>query len=250
MAGVVLPLAGAWILRGLGSTGIISGAVAGWLTASILIRMGTNPALHSRLSARSGAVYVAWVRFTAVFVRLSRPLLRLRPTPPAEHGSSGLIRAESRAAPAAGDLGPEERGLFRRLLASTAILVSDIMTRWPRVVVVEDTASPEAASARFRESGHSRLPVLRGENVVGLVRVKDNLGASGQVADFMGPVHFVRQEAIVQDVFDEMRDAGVHLAVVLDRLGRSVGLVTVEDILEEIVGELHDEREAPGEESP
>jgi CBS domain containing-hemolysin-like protein len=57
------------------------------------------------------------------------------------------------------------------------------------------------------------------------------------------PAYFVRQEETIQDLLDELREARVHLAVVVDRLGRRVGIVTVEDVLEEIVGELHDERE-------
>ena len=61
----------------------------------------------------------------------------------------------------------------------------------------------------------------------------------------MRPVYFVRENAVVQDLLDELQEAHAHLAVVVDPLGRSVGLVTMEDILEEIVGELYDEREAP-----
>ena len=59
-------------------------------------------------------------------------------------------------------------------------------------------------------------------------------------------MYFVRQEVTVQALFDELQEARVHLAVVVDRLGRKVGIVTMEDVLEEIVGEIHDERERPG----
>ena len=66
----------------------------------------------------------------------------------------------------------------------------------------------------------------------------------------MRPPYFVRQEPVIQEVLDALRRAREHLAVVVDELGRPVGVVTVEDILEELVGELYDEREAPAEDAP
>ena len=71
-------------------------------------------------------------------------------------------------------------------------------------------------------------------------------GKAGSIRAILRPVYFVRQEVTVQALFDELQEARVHLAVVVDRLGRKVGIVTMEDILEEIVGEIHDERERPG----
>jgi CBS domain containing-hemolysin-like protein len=63
------------------------------------------------------------------------------------------------------------------------------------------------------------------------------------VGALLRPVYFVRREETVADLLDELQEGRVHLAVVVDVLGRHVGIVTMEDVLEEIVGELHDERE-------
>ncbi len=88
---------------------------------------------------------------------------------------------------------------------------------------------------------------------MGLVTVKDllpypaaNRATPRSLGEVLRPAYFVRQEETIQDLFDELREARLHLAVVVDRLGRTVGIVTVEDMLEEIVGELHDERERGG----
>lgn len=140
--------------------------------------------------------------------------------------------------------------MLRRLLASNAIVVSDIMTRWDGVIAVDADTPPEAMPGVFRSSRHSRLPLVEGGRVLGVIAVKDVLAA--RLASPMPPptrlmraAHFVRREMLVQDLLDELQDEREHLAVVVDSLGRPVGVVTVEDVLEEIVGELYDEREAP-----
>jgi magnesium and cobalt transporter len=166
----------------------------------------------------------------------------LRARRPDEDESASHLYAETRAtlAPAEVPLGREERRLLRRLLANTAILVSDIMTPWSRVNTVPAGSPDGEVASALRASGHSRLPVVESDRVVGVVTVKDTLAGRG-----VRPVHFVRRETTVQELLDELREARTHLAVVVDRFGRAVGIVTVEDVLEEIVGELYDEREAP-----
>jgi putative hemolysin len=226
---------------------VVIGGLVGWTLAAGADAAGGGW-IRRLAEMRSGLAYALWVRATDPAVAVARPLLRRRRRPEEGTADHGRVLAEARASlsPAGGRLGQEERRLLRRLLASTAILVSDIMTRWSRVRTVPRGADPAAVGGVFADSGHSRLPVLDGERVVGLLTIKDML-----VADAAGPgaalrpVHFLRSGTVVQDAFDEMRAAQVHLAVVVDRYGRPVGILTVEDILEEIVGELHDEREAP-----
>jgi CBS domain containing-hemolysin-like protein len=101
------------------------------------------------------------------------------------------------------------------------------------------------------EEGHSRLPVYEGsiDSVVGVVLAKDLLpllredrgGVSFDVRALMREPYFVPDTKPVDDLLAEFRQHGVHLAIVLDEFGGTYGLVTLEDLLEEIVGEIHDE---------
>jgi magnesium and cobalt transporter len=161
-----------------------------------------------------------------------------------------MVLAESRATLLpAGRLGRAERRFLRKLLASTSILVADILVKWESVDWIALDTPRDAAVDRVRRSGRSRLPVLDGNRVVGLVTAKDLLlglhrpGSRGEPRDLMRPVYFVREEETIKALLGELQEARAHLAVVLDRLGRPSGIVTMEDVLEEIVGELHDERE-------
>lgn len=206
--------------------------------------------------ARGGAGYATWARLTLPPARLARVLRR----PGAEVASGGsdraLVLAESQAAlvPGGARLGLAERRFLRRLLASTSILVDDIMTRWSSVHTAPVDLSFEQLPERIHAAGRSRLPVLQGERVVGMLTAKDVLpalhgagSAEASVAGLMRPAYFVRREATVQELMEELQEARVHLAVVVDPLGREVGIVSMEDVLEEIVGELYDERERTGE---
>jgi CBS domain-containing protein len=243
LAGGVLRLSWGWVA---------AVCFLGWLVAALTEAAGGTRMMRRLGRGRGGVLYGVWARLVLPAARVSRPLLPWRAGRVATPLSEGVVNAETRAAlaGAGGRLGREERRLLRRLLASTSILVADVMTRWDAVRTLEDGLSPEDARARARASGHSRLPVVAGGRVVGLITVKDLLpypitGPEPPLTlrERLRPAYFVRQEETIQDLLDELREARVHLAVVVDRLGRRVGIVTVEDVLEEIVGELHDERE-------
>lgn len=241
-----VPPALALMLRPLGPAPAGMGFVGGWMLIAFM-DAGWEP--WRRLQSNWG--FRLWVRFTEGPVRLVRPLQRVGGPGSSNSPARSRVDAESRAAlaPLGGALGLAERRLLRKLLASTAIVVSDIMTPWARVSDVNVDATRAVLLQRFRDSGHSRLPVRRDKTVVGVVHVKDALTASEGAAleGLSRPPYFVRQESVIQEVLDALRNAREHLAVVLDRLGRPVGVVTIEDILEELVGELYDEREKPRE---
>jgi CBS domain-containing protein len=238
---------------------LVGAWVAGWFLAAAAEATGGTGAGGRPARRRGGALYGAWGRLTLPVARAVRPLLRVRAPAEEDRTAPSLVRVESRAAlsGAGGRLGREERRLLRRLLASTTIVVADIMTPWEAVDRIRTDASPAEAADRVRASGHSRLPVVAGDGaasgegkVVGLVTVKDLLPrvhraapAGASVGVLVRPVYFVRREETVADLLDELKEGRVHLAVVVDGLGRQVGIVTMEDVLEEIVGELHDERE-------
>jgi len=250
----LIPLAfGAWWGR-LGWEAALVAIAGGWWLGSVADAAGGSARARGVVRFPGGRGIGVWSRLTGVPARLARPLLRLRPAATAASEGEGYVLAESQASltPTGARLSREERRLLRRLLASNAILVSDIMTRWERVHALPAGMSVDGAVTRIKQWGRSRIPVLEGERVTGLVTVKDLLVRAGNgrapaaLHDLARPVHFVREGTTVRGLLEEFKLARAHLAVVVDRLGRPVGLATVEDILEEIVGELYDEREAPG----
>jgi len=160
-----------------------------------------------------------------------------------------MLVGESRRA---GVVEHEEESLVRRVFRLTDRTVGDIMVHRTVVVGVPQTATVADAVAVIRERGFSRLPVFgdTAEEIVGGVRAKDLLlqVAAGQaqapVSSVMRPVLFVPETKPVVELLEEMRKGRPPLAVVLEEYGSIAGIVTIEDLLEEIVGEI------PGESRP
>ncbi len=126
--------------------------------------------------------------------------------------------------------------------------VREIMVPLVDVAALPETATPDEAIALIRERGHSRLPLFRDriDNMVGLVAAMDLLRQGAEVTELkaiMRPPVFVPETKRIDDLLREMQKARIQLAVVVDEYGGSMGVVAVEDILEQIVGEIRDERE-------
>ena len=145
---------------------------------------------------------------------------------------------------------PTERTMFLNLLNFGDLRVDDVMV--PRADIVSLDQSVEVAEmARImREAGHSRVPVFRGtlDDIVGMVHVRDLLRYWGSEEPFsLGEITrrllFVPPSMKVRDLLLQMRAARIHMAVVVDEFGGTDGLVTIEDLVEEIVGEIHDEHD-------
>jgi CBS domain-containing protein len=229
-------------------------ALAGWVFV-LGMETGTVRWLDGLGRSRGAAGYAVWARLTQPGSRLVEPLLRARGARPPGDRTRARVLAEARATLVSGGgrLGRSEMRFLRRLLASTNILVADILTHWDAVHRVDVGATVAEAARIAHDSGHSRLAVTDGDRVAGLITAKDILprlhGPSrGEepAGDLLRPVYFVRREETVKDLLEELQAGRTHLAVVVDRMGRPVGIVTMEDVLEEIVGELHDEREREG----
>src|SRR3990170_1620599 len=117
------------------------------------------------------------------------------------------------------------------------------------VLAFEEHSSLEEATDGLLGSGYSRAPVYRGsiDNVVGLVYVKDLLaawregGEDKAVGKLMREPYFVPEAKLVDDLLEEMQDRRVQMAIVVDEYGGTAGVVTIEDIVEEIIGEIRDE---------
>ena len=150
---------------------------------------------------------------------------------------------------AEGILEEEEGELIHSILEFGDTSVGEVMTPRPDIVALPTTASVREARDVIIESKYSRLPVYRDQidNVEGFIYVRDLLQcwAEGQepesIASLVRPVYFVPETKAVADLLEEMQKAHVQLSMVIDEYGGVAGLVTVEDILEEIVGEIEDE---------
>ncbi|MBA2337661.1 MAG: HlyC/CorC family transporter [Acidimicrobiia bacterium] len=142
-----------------------------------------------------------------------------------------------------------ERELISSVIEVGDTVVREVMVPRPDMVTLPATASIDEAVALSVEAGRSRIPVLgQGiDDVVGVLYVRDLLSLfdddSGhrQVADLARPAYIVPEAMPVLDLMREMQNDRDHLAIVVDEFGGTAGLVTMEDVLEEIVGEITDE---------
>jgi putative hemolysin len=167
----------------------------------------------------------------------------------AEEDNGDDIQALIDVGEAEGILEEEEGELIHSIIEFGDTRVSEVMTPRPDIVAVEATATVREARDIMIESKYSRLPVYRDQidNVDGLIYVRDLLQrwAEGKedepIAPLMRPVYFVPETKPVAELLEEMQKAHVQLSIVIDEYGGVSGLVTVEDILEEIVGEIEDE---------
>ena len=153
--------------------------------------------------------------------------------------------------PVAGDLSPTERQMLRNLLHFGEQTAGEIaVTRGDIIAVASDISFDELVRA-FADAGHSRLPVY-GESldeVVGMVHIKDvfiaNVDAAKDrsMAALMREPLFVPESMGAIELLARMRAQRTHLAIVVDEFGGTEGLVTIEDVVEEIVGEIEDEHD-------
>jgi CBS domain containing-hemolysin-like protein len=153
--------------------------------------------------------------------------------------------------PEPGDLSPQERLMLRNLLHFGDRTAGDIAVTRGEIVAVPATIGFEELANAFAEAGHSRLPVY-GESldeVVGMVHIKDLFVAARDpsrdrsLSALMRTPLFVPESMGVLDLLARMRSGRVHLAIVVDEFGGTEGLVTIEDVVEEIVGDIEDEHD-------
>lgn len=166
-----------------------------------------------------------------------------------EADNGGDIQALIDVGEAEGILEEEESELIHSIIEFGDTRVSEVMTPRPAIVAVPANVSVREARDVMIESKYSRLPVYREQidNVEGIIYVRDLLlcwaeDREGEtVAPLVRQVYFVPETKPVSELLEEMQKAHVQLAMVVDEYGGVAGLVTVEDILEEIVGEIEDE---------
>ena len=147
----------------------------------------------------------------------------------------------------------EGRELLQSIVDFTETVVREVMTPRPDIVAIRADASLSDLRVLFREEQYSRIPVYRDslDNIVGIVFVKDLValppGAEPPLTTLMRSAYFVPESKRVSELLKEMQRRQAQMAVVVDEYGGTAGLVTVEDLLEEIVGEIRDEYDVESE---
>lgn len=153
-----------------------------------------------------------------------------------------------------GDINKDEGSLIKSAIEFNDLEVSDIFTPRIDITAISKDATKEEVSDLFSESGYSRLPVYDGDidNIIGIVYYKDFYSTAFAddvtITDIIKPVIYVAKTQRINDLLKELQNKQLHLAVVLDEFGSTAGIVTLEDILEEIVGEIWDEHDEKVEE--
>jgi CBS domain containing-hemolysin-like protein len=175
----------------------------------------------------------------------------------AQLAAAADVEERTEVADASADKGPDQQGMMegdqRRLLQSIVdfgdTLVREVMTPRPDIVAIAESATLDELRALFREQEYSRIPVYKEnlDNIVGVVFVKDLIRIDDEAARQPGlhalvrPATFVPETKRVSDLLKEFQRKQVQLAIVVDEYGGTAGMVTLEDLLEEIVGEIRDE---------
>ena len=187
----------------------------------------------------------------ALFVRLSKTLTNISG---GEEISKAITEEEIMSLVDVGQKGgtieDEEKEMIYSVLQFGETLAREVMVPRPDVVAIEIDQSLDEALAKFMETGHSRLPVYEKEidDIKGLLYAKDLLalwhsnGANqATIRALMRPAYFVPETKRADVLFKEMQERKIHLAVVVDEYGGTAGIVTIEDLIEEIVGDIRDE---------
>jgi magnesium and cobalt exporter, CNNM family len=147
----------------------------------------------------------------------------------------------------------EGRELLQSIVDFTETVVREVMTPRPDIIAIRVDASLQDLRTMFREEQYSRIPVYRDslDNIVGIVFVKDLValpyGTEPPMTTLMRTAHFVPESKRVSELLKEMQRRQTQMAIVVDEYGGTAGLVTVEDLLEEIVGEIRDEYDVESE---
>ena len=153
--------------------------------------------------------------------------------------------------PVSGDLSPHERQMLRNLLHFSDRTAGEVAVTRGDIIAVPSTISFDDLVRAFAEAGHSRLPVFENslDTVIGMIHIKDVFVADFDatrdrtIAGLIRTPLFVPESMGVLELLARMRGGQIHLAIVVDEFGGTEGLVTIEDVVEEIVGDIEDEHD-------
>ncbi len=170
------------------------------------------------------------------------------------HDSDESLEKAILDARADGEVEAEESSMLLGILRFNDLRVQDTMTPRADIDCVPDDTPLHEVASMVLSSGHSRLPVYNDnrDNIVGVVHAKDLLGCLVDTSKMNDPVSTIMREPFfvpetkrVSTLLQEFRSSKMHIAIVLDEYGGTSGLVSIEDLLEEIVGDIEDEHDKP-----
>lgn len=236
-----------------------AGIATGILTILILIFGEISPktlaTIHSvKLSlAYSGPIYFLMKILTPVIFIINAlalaflKLLRVDPNATEKAMTEEELRTIVQVSHESGVIETEEREMIESVFDFTDSEAKEIMVPRIDMAFVHVDASYEELLDIFRDTRHTRLPVYEdtNDNVVGILNIKDLLlfqdHSNFSIHDIMREPFFTHEHKNTAELLKEMQTASINLAIVLNEYGTTAGLITIEDLLEEIVGELHDE---------
>lgn len=210
----------------------------GWLTALVPAAKAIGAGMRP---------FSSFLNFIYSLVELGNPEERQEQVPDmAEH-----IEALISAGEVEGIIEEDDRRLIQSVVAFGDKTVREVMTSRPNIVAVEVNRSLEDLRRLVINEQYSRIPVYEGsiDQVIGFVHVRDMFELDEverqkrTVRDLIRPQRIVPETKPVNDLLREMQQDGAHMAIVVDEYGNTAGLVTMEDMVEVIVGEIHDEHE-------
>ena len=146
-----------------------------------------------------------------------------------------------------GGIESERSELIQNAIEFDELTAEEVMTPRPEMVAIDTECSEEELARIFEETGFSRVPVYEEEidKIIGVINQKDFhyhvLGKDKHISDYVSPVVFVAETMKIFDLLRKMQQLKTHMAIVIDEYGGTSGLVTMEDIIEELVGEIYDE---------
>lgn len=245
-------------VRGGGSAGLIIGAATGIMTFFILVFGEITPKTTAIRQAERFALLFAYPLYlisillmpvAALLTWISAPFVLLLGGRIPEQGPF-ITEEELKFLISAGEkegvLEREEKEMISSIFEFGDTLVREVMTPRPDILAIEDSEPLEKAIDLIKDTGHSRIPIFENniDNVLGVIYAKDLLSArDGNLKDYMRSALFIPETKHVAELLHQMQSNRTHLAIVVDEYGVTSGLVTMEDLIEEIVGEIHDEFE-------
>lgn len=164
--------------------------------------------------------------------------------------STEEIKAMVDAARSGGSVGEQERRIIHGAVELSNVSARAIMVPRVQIQSLKTTTSLEEAYQLATENAHTRLPVCEEDldHIIGVLHVKDLIrplpelqATPPTIPELVRPVHYIPESKLVLDLLEEMKKNRLHLVIVRDEFGGTAGLVTLEDVLEEIVGEIRDE---------
>ncbi len=217
------------------------------LESAAIALFGTNPQKTAD-SLAGFCVFFARL-FTPLYWLTEKILPKPVPTVPADIAEEeNHLRDWVENIPENTLLEQDERQMIRSIVHFSNTMIREIMIPRIEIDALEKATPLEEAAKLVQKSGHSRLPVYDDEidSIVGVLYAKDLLQAYVEhrdvtLSDLMRKPLFVPESKMAGDLLNEMKASGIHMAVVVDEYGGTSGIVSMEDIVEEIVGEIRDE---------